>query len=135
MPQNPPDPTAILDDALDGTLTKESARELLQCFWVKFNNQPAPPKVGVTAAEVSATINGADTVWVLVCGMLVFFMNLGFAMVESGLCRVKNTVNILAKNFIVFAVSSLAYYVLGFGIMYGDGNGLLGLQGLLALLG
>ncbi|MBM3496962.1 MAG: formate C-acetyltransferase/glycerol dehydratase family glycyl radical enzyme, partial [Armatimonadetes bacterium] len=35
----------------DGTLTEESARELLECFWVKFNNQPAPPKVGVTAAE------------------------------------------------------------------------------------
>ena len=38
----------------DGTLTREKARELLQCFWIKFNNQPAPPKVGVTAAE-SAT--------------------------------------------------------------------------------
>ncbi len=35
----------------DGTLTQDSARELLQCFWIKFNNQPAPPKVGVTAAE------------------------------------------------------------------------------------
>jgi len=35
----------------DGTLTRESAKELLECFWVKFNNQPAPPKVGVTAAE------------------------------------------------------------------------------------
>ena len=35
----------------DGSLTRESARELLQCFWIKFNNQPAPPKVGVTAAE------------------------------------------------------------------------------------
>jgi pyruvate formate-lyase/glycerol dehydratase family glycyl radical enzyme len=35
----------------DGTLTRESAQELLECFWVKFNNQPAPPKVGVTAAE------------------------------------------------------------------------------------
>ncbi len=35
----------------DGTLTRESAEELLQCFWIKFNNQPAPPKVGVTAAE------------------------------------------------------------------------------------
>jgi formate C-acetyltransferase len=35
----------------DGSLTQESARELLQCFWIKFNNQPAPPKVGVTAAE------------------------------------------------------------------------------------
>ena len=68
-----------------------------------------------------------DTMWVLVTAFLVFFMNLGFAMVESGLCRVKNTVNIHAKNFIVFAVSSLAFYVLGFGIMYGNGNSLLGL--------
>jgi Amt family ammonium transporter len=76
-----------------------------------------------------------DTMWVLLTGFLVFFMNLGFAMVESGLCRVKNTVNILAKNFVVFAVSSLAYYVLGFGIMYGDGTGILGLRGLAALSG
>jgi Amt family ammonium transporter len=76
-----------------------------------------------------------DTFWVLLTGFLVFFMNLGFAMVESGLCRVKNTVNILAKNFIVFAVSSLAYYLLGFGLMYGDGNALFGTQGLLAVVG
>lgn len=48
-----------------------------------------------------------DTVWVLIAAFLVFFMNLGFAMVESGLCRAKNTVNILAKNFIVFAISSI----------------------------
>ncbi len=44
-----------------------------------------------------------DTVWVLVTAILVFFMNAGFALVESGLCRAKNAVNILAKNFIVFA--------------------------------
>ncbi len=72
-----------------------------------------------------------DTVWVLVTAFLVFFMNLGFAMVESGLCRAKNTVNILAKNFIVFAISTMAYFVAGFGLMYGDGNPLVGLQGIL----
>jgi Amt family ammonium transporter len=76
-----------------------------------------------------------DTFWVLLTGFLVFFMNLGFAMVESGLCRVKNTVNILAKNFLVFAISSLAYYTLGFGLMYGNGNALFGTQGLLAAAG
>ena len=76
-----------------------------------------------------------DTLWVLLTGFLVFFMNLGFAMVESGLCRAKNTVNILAKNFIVFAVSSLAYYLLGFGLMFSDGNGLVGTRGLFAVLG
>ena len=71
-----------------------------------------------------------DTLWVLVAAMLVFFMNLGFAMVESGFARSKNTVNILSKNFIVFAVSSLGFLVLGWGMMFGDGNGFIGLKGL-----
>lgn len=72
-----------------------------------------------------------DTVWTLMTAMLVFFMNLGFGMVESGLCRAKNTVNILAKNFIVFAISSLAFWIIGWGFMFGDGNAFLGLKGLL----
>ena len=72
-----------------------------------------------------------DTVWVLATAFLVFFMNLGFGMVESGLCRAKNTVNILSKNFIVFAISSLAFWILGWGLMFGDGNSFLGLKGLL----
>jgi len=76
-----------------------------------------------------------DTIWVLFTAFLVFFMNLGFAMVESGLCRAKNTVNILAKNFIVFAISSIAFYVIGWGLMFGDGNGFMGLKGLLMVLG
>jgi ammonium transporter, Amt family len=76
-----------------------------------------------------------DTMWVLLCAFLVFFMNLGFAMVESGLCRAKNTVNILAKNFIVFAVSSIAFYLVGFGFMFGDGNGFIGLKGIFAVGG
>ena len=70
-----------------------------------------------------------DTVWVLLTAFLVFFMNLGFAMVESGLCRAKNTVNILAKNFIVFAISSISFWIIGFGLMFGNGNGFLGLEG------
>jgi len=76
-----------------------------------------------------------DTIWVLVTAFLVFFMNLGFAMVESGLCRAKNTVNILAKNFVVFAASSLAFLVLGWGIMFGDGTAFFGTQGLFFLTG
>jgi Amt family ammonium transporter len=77
----------------------------------------------------------ADTIWTLVTAMLVFFMNLGFAMVESGLCRAKNCVNILAKNFIVFGVSSLAFLILGWGLMFGDGNGFFGTSGLFFLHG
>jgi Amt family ammonium transporter len=71
-----------------------------------------------------------DTVWVVFAGVLVFFMNLGFAAVETGLARQKNSVNILSKNFIVFAVSSLGFLVLGWGLMFGDGNGFMGLKGL-----
>ncbi len=69
-----------------------------------------------------------DTLWVLITAMLVFFMNLGFALVESGFARSKNTVNILSKNFIVFAVSSLAFYFVGWGLMFSNGNGYLGLE-------
>jgi Amt family ammonium transporter len=74
---------------------------------------------------------GIDTLWVLLTAALVFFMNLGFALVESGMCRSKNTVNILSKNFIVFAISSLAFYVFGWGLMFGNGNGFIGTEGLL----
>lgn len=71
-----------------------------------------------------------DTIWTLVTAMLVFFMNLGFALVESGFNRAKNCVNILSKNFIVFAVSSIAFWVIGWGLMFGDGNPFMGMQGL-----
>lgn len=78
---------------------------------------------------------GLDTVWVLICGMLVFFMNAGFALVESGFARSKNTVNILAKNFIVFALSTFAFWFIGWGLMFGDGNPFIGSQGLFFVSG
>ena len=77
----------------------------------------------------------ADTLWVLITAMLVFFMNLGFACVETGFCRVKNSTNILSKNFVVFAASSMAFWVLGYGLMFGNGNGFMGTEGLLFLGG
>ena len=85
-----------------------------------------------TAEELTVAL---DTIWVLVTASLVFFMNLGFALVESGFCRAKNTVNILSKNFIVFAISCLAFYLFGWGIMFGNGSGLMGVEGLFAIGG
>jgi len=76
-----------------------------------------------------------DTIWTLVTAFLVFWMNAGFALVESGFCRAKNAVNILSKNFIVFAASTMAFYFVGWGFMFGDGNGFLGLKGLFFLSG
>jgi Amt family ammonium transporter len=71
-----------------------------------------------------------DTIWVLVTAMLVFFMNLGFATVEAGMQPAKNCVNILSKNFVVFAVTSVVYWMFGFGLMFGDGSPFVGLQGI-----
>lgn len=89
---------------------------------------PAPaPAAPPTNAEIKVAM---DTVWVLITAMLVFFMNLGFAAVESGMCRAKNCVNILSKNFIVFAVSTIAFWVLGWGLMFGDGTDYCGAKGL-----
>jgi ammonium transporter, Amt family len=87
---------------------------------------PAVPDI----STFSALRVGLDTVWVLLAAMLVFFMNAGFALVESGLCRAKNCVNILSKNFIVFALSTISFYVIGWGLMFGDGNGFFGTSGL-----
>lgn len=73
-----------------------------------------------------------DTLWVMIAAFLVFWMNAGFALLETGLCQAKNAVNILAKNFIVFAISSIAFWVVGFGLMFSDGgalNWLTGTQG------
>lgn len=70
-----------------------------------------------------------DTVWVILCGILVFFMNAGFGLLETGMCRAKNAVNILGKNFVVAACAGLAFFFVGFGLMFGDGNVFVGLSG------
>ncbi len=98
----------------------------------------APETVPFTkelADQLANSKVAADTMWVLVTAFLVFFMNAGFALVESGLCRAKNTVTILAKNFIVFAASSVAFLILGFGLMFADGTPFFGTEGLWFLAG
>ena len=62
----------------------------------------------------------ANNLWLLVATILVIFMNAGFAMVEAGMCRQKNAVNILAKNLFVFALAVTAYWFCGYALMYGD---------------
>jgi Amt family ammonium transporter len=76
-----------------------------------------------------------DTIWVLITGMLVFFMNLGFACVEAGFQQSKNCVNILSKNFVVFACSTVAFWFIGYGLMFGNGTPFMGLEGLFMLSG
>ena len=75
------------------------------------------------AEDVSNPLaSGINTVWMLLAAMLVFFMQPGFAMVEAGLTRSKNTANILMKNFVDFIFGSLFYWLVGFSIMFGIGD-------------
>jgi Amt family ammonium transporter len=88
--------------------------------------------VGGTAfADDSVASNklSLDTVWVLIAGVLVMFMQPGFAMLESGFSRAKNACNILMKNLMDFAFGSFFYWVIGFGVMFGAGNALFGTSG------
>lgn len=71
-----------------------------------------------------------DSVFLLFCSVLVIFMNAGFGMLETGFCRQKNAVNILSKNLIVFAIATIAYWAIGYGLMYGEGgSAFIGTQG------
>jgi ammonium transporter, Amt family len=71
----------------------------------------------------------ANTIWVVVAAVLVMFMQAGFAFLEAGLTRMKNAAHIAGKNVLVFGVASLVYWLVGFGLAFGNGNGLLGLHG------
>ncbi len=64
-----------------------------------------------------------DTFYFLICGVLVMFMAPGFAMLEAGMVRAKNTSEILTKNVALFAIASVMYLLVGYSIMYGDGSG------------
>jgi Amt family ammonium transporter len=93
---------------------------------------PTPEQVGTELASLKV---GLDTMWVMIAASLVFFMNAGFCMLETGFCRRKNAVNLLSKNLIVFAMATIAFWILGFDLMFGDGNGWIGTNGLLLLSG
>ena len=69
-----------------------------------------------------------DTFYFLVCGALVMWMAAGFAMLESGLVRAKNTTEILTKNVALYAIACIMYMVCGYAIMYGGDVFLTGIQ-------
>lgn len=93
--------------------------------------------LSASAQDSELTADGVkvllDTIWVVVAAILVIFMNAGFGMLETGLCRQKNAVNILTKNLIVFALATVAFWAVGFALMFGDGNGFIGTQGFFLL--
>jgi Amt family ammonium transporter len=94
---------------------------------------PAAPAATLesVAADLKARSVEMDTVWTLVTAFLVFWMQAGFAFVETGLTRAKNTVNILMKNMMDFCFATVAFWFVGFGVMFGAGNDWFGSSGFL----
>jgi ammonium transporter len=73
-----------------------------------------------------ASTETVDLGWLLICAALVLFMQAGFTALESGLVRSKNSINVAFKNFANFLVAASLFWIFGFGLMFGAGDGLLG---------
>lgn len=84
---------------------------------------------------IGHTAVAINFVWVFLAAVLVFFMQAGFALVETGFCRAKNASHVIMTNFVVFAIGALAYWAIGFGIMFGGASGVASLGGLAPLNG
>lgn len=84
--------------------------------------QTSVPEEVSNADKIAELSTGLNTVWMLLAAMLVFFMQPGFALVEAGFTRSKNTANILMKNLVDFMVGSILFWFIGFGLMFGVGN-------------
>jgi Amt family ammonium transporter len=86
----------------------------------------APPSPEDLQAAIDAVQKNADIVWTILCAALVFFMQAGFAMVETGFTRAQNAGNIMMKNLMDFCIGGIAYWAVGFGLMFGVSAGLTG---------
>jgi Amt family ammonium transporter len=87
------------------------------------------PTVAGNAKAIAEVQTHANYVWTMVAAFLVFFMQAGFAMVETGFTRAKNAGNIMMKNLMDFCLGSLAFWAVGFGLMFGASNGWFGTTG------
>ena len=74
----------------------------------------------VYGAETGVSMAVLNTLWVLIAGSMVFLMQAGFAFLESGMARTKNTVNVMMKNYMDLCVGSLLFWLVGYGLMFGD---------------
>src|ERR1700733_10303116 len=93
--------------------------------------RPADP----LAVRVELTARGINYVWTLLAAFLVMFMQAGFALMETGMCRAKNAAHIMSMNFLVYALGMAAFFVCGFALMCGGVNDIPGGAGGPAALG
>lgn len=110
----------------EGVHTAAYRKILIPLFLLLFplitTAQTSVPEEASNADKIAELSTGLNTVWMLLAAMLVFFMQPGFALVEAGFTRSKNTANILMKNLVDFMVGSILFWFIGFGLMFGVGN-------------
>lgn len=121
-PDSSEEPVAAAIDTAAGTLADAAAG------LTGTAEEPAAEAKDKAEAEEAAdpmVVDGApviDHLWTLIAALLVFFMQPGFAMLESGFTRAKNATNVVAKNIIDFCIGSLTFWAIGFGLMFGPGQ-------------
>ncbi len=110
----------VLTQAQDTTVVADTASMMMSTTAVA-ETVPAEPEAEAVAY---LTQDVANIIWLCLCAFLVFFMQAGFAMVETGLTRAKNSVNIMMKNLLDFAFGAVLFWAVGYAIMYcsGDSN-------------
>ena len=95
--------------------------------------KPTYAEIAETLSNIKESLSSKgvalDTVWTLLAGVLVMFMQAGFAMLTAGFTRAKNACNMLMKNLMDFSFGTIAYWIIGFGIMFGAGNAFFGTSG------
>ncbi len=95
--------------------------------WHPYNDEKGnptdTPNATSLAPNVSKALYSVNFVWTLVCGYLVMFMQAGFALVETGLCRGKNAAHTMAMNFMIYAIGMFGFFICGFAFMCGGANG------------
>lgn len=110
----------------EGVHTAAYRKILIPLFLLLFplitTAQASVPEEVSNADKIAELSTGLNTVWMLLAAMLVFFMQPGFALVEAGFTRSKNTANILMKNLVDFMVGSILFWFIGFGLMFGIGD-------------
>ena len=139
----PPTPSASAAELKDAAAKAPTTADLAKgdpggSITGTINDVPAADsKAGVTLPDVANQVGqnkiAINFTWTLITGFLVMFMQAGFAMVESGLCRVKNANHTYMMNFFVYGCGLLDYWLIGFAIQMGGAAGNANLGGLQSL--
>jgi Amt family ammonium transporter len=126
-PGDAPDPKKITD-AKEFAAAKKDWDEKKKAFDEYTEMAKKEPLAVKLANSVGHNRSGINMTWILITGMLVMFMQAGFALVETGLCRAKNAAHTMAMNFMIYPLGMLGFYVCGFAFMFG-GAGSVGTVG------